>query len=305
MNEARRKSTSDFIINSETEQFFSNNPFAVLAISTDATPDEIEDAKKRLLAKYHPDRFSHDPEFNSTAVEIFKLIKLAVEKIELLRESGQSYESPVRESHRPAAESERGEGLAEQIIFWIYYLDTVDSVKNLKNIIASKRVSEDELIVIMNRPDVQHKLLNRLLLVLSAYREDPDGFEKIEEFVKEFGGLGAPVDKILHDVHVGYAINNPAIWILKKNAGVQEYKRYVENWKKLGIDTNVIKPGFFQDRRDQNVEDYFKKAVEEIMSGHNFLGGKSRKKKKLQSFIDQWSQIGWVPPQEVVDLLKS
>lgn len=305
MNEDGRKKTSEFIINPETEQFFSGDPFKVLGVPSDATSDVIEKAKKRLLGKYHPDIFYNDPNFHLTAEEIFKLIKLAADKIKRLRESGQTYESTVGESHKQTEESEGREGLAEQIIFWVYYLDTVDAVRNLKNIIASKRVSEDGLATILNSPEVSHKLMNKFLLILTVSRKDDNDFKIIEEFVKNYGELGAPIDKILNNVFVGYAINNQALYILRKNFDFQEYTRYVNEWKKLGIDTNVIRSGFFQDMRDKGVEEYFKKAVEEIMSGHNFLGGKNRKKKKLQSFVDQWSQVGWVPPQEVIDLLKS
>ncbi len=309
MNETVRKWSPDFNVSPQTEQFFSDDPFKVLGILPDSTPDIVEKTKKRLFGKYHPDRFADDPKFRPTAEEIFKLIQQAVDKIERLRGSGSSYQSPAGESRRPSVEpkteSERQEGFEKQIIFWIYYLDTTDSIRNLKNIIASKRVSKDQLVAILNSPEVLHKLMNRFLMILSLSRKDNNDFEIIKEFVKNFGELGAPVDKILNNVVVGYAINNPLFLILKKSSDSQEYIRYIKEWEKLDIDTNIIRPGFFEDRRDKDVKDFFKKAVEEIMSGSNLFGGKNRKKKKLQSFVDEWSQLGWVPSKEVVDLLES
>lgn len=306
MNESQQNSVRHFEIKPEFQRFFSSNPFVVLGVSANATADEVGSAKKSLLRKYHPDRFASDPNFREVAEEISKSITEAEVKIaQLTRRPEPSYEWAGTNSDATNEESFEQDSVVASVLFQLYYMDTKDCIKFLKNKLSNKTISPEKLVMIFNSPEAFKKLADRLLLILAVSRKYDDEFEGIEEFVKEFRDIGAPVDEILNNVLVGYAINNHGLQILTHKMDQQRYVKYVENWKRLGVDANVVKSGFFQDRRDKDVEDFFKKAVEEIMSGSNLFGGKNRKKKKLQSFVDEWSQLGWVPPKEVVDIVRT
>ncbi|MBI9085668.1 MAG: DnaJ domain-containing protein [Desulfobacterales bacterium] len=58
------------------------NPYRVLGIGLDATPEQIRQAYRTLAAQYHPDKVAHlGEEFRTLAEKRFKEIQEAYEKI--------------------------------------------------------------------------------------------------------------------------------------------------------------------------------------------------------------------------------
>ena len=61
------------------------DPYKVLGVSPSATDDEIKDAYRALVKKYHPDKFS-DSDLAELANEKMKEINLAYEQIQKMRD---------------------------------------------------------------------------------------------------------------------------------------------------------------------------------------------------------------------------
>jgi DnaJ domain/Protein of unknown function (DUF1232) len=65
------------------------NPYAVLGVDPDATPEQIRQAYRSLAAQYHPDKVAHlGEEFRALAEQRFKEIQDAYEKIRPKRSQG-------------------------------------------------------------------------------------------------------------------------------------------------------------------------------------------------------------------------
>jgi hypothetical protein len=66
----------------ETSQQVESNPYEVLGISPDASPDEIRRAYRHLASQYHPDKVSHlGAEFREMAETRFKEIQQAYDQL--------------------------------------------------------------------------------------------------------------------------------------------------------------------------------------------------------------------------------
>ncbi|MCD6571394.1 MAG: J domain-containing protein [Deltaproteobacteria bacterium] len=64
------------------EKAITNDPYAVLGISRDASPEEITNAYKRLAKKYHPDKVLYlGDEFKELAEKRFKEIQKAYQDL--------------------------------------------------------------------------------------------------------------------------------------------------------------------------------------------------------------------------------
>lgn len=65
----------------------SKDPYKVLGVSPSATDDEIKDAYRALVKKYHPDKFA-DSDLAELANEKMKEINSAYDQIQKMREGG-------------------------------------------------------------------------------------------------------------------------------------------------------------------------------------------------------------------------
>ncbi|MGO1002808.1 MULTISPECIES: J domain-containing protein [Lysobacter] len=64
-----------------------DNPYAVLGLSTDASDSEVDQAYRRLMAQYHPDRVTQAaPELRSQAEQRAREINRAYDRIKTLRQ---------------------------------------------------------------------------------------------------------------------------------------------------------------------------------------------------------------------------
>ena len=62
------------------------NPYEVLGVSQNATDEEIKAAYRRLVKKYHPDRFANDPEKQAAASEKLKQVNAAYDMITKMKQ---------------------------------------------------------------------------------------------------------------------------------------------------------------------------------------------------------------------------
>ena len=81
-----------------------SNPFHVLGLTEDATPDDVRRAYRRLALKYHPDRNGSDP----IARERFLAVKQAFEQLDTKDpDAGYDTERVVAQMQKAAEEAER------------------------------------------------------------------------------------------------------------------------------------------------------------------------------------------------------
>jgi len=66
------------------------NPYSVLGVSENATDEEINDAYKALVKKYHPDKYANS-DLADLANEKMSEINVAYDEIKKMRKEGRSY----------------------------------------------------------------------------------------------------------------------------------------------------------------------------------------------------------------------
>lgn len=69
------------------------NPYEVLGVSQNATEEEIKAAYRKLVKKYHPDRFASDPEKQAAASEKLKQVNAAYDMITKMKQGNYSQAS--------------------------------------------------------------------------------------------------------------------------------------------------------------------------------------------------------------------
>jgi curved DNA-binding protein CbpA len=74
--------------------------FKILGIERSATPDEVKQAYRDLVAIYHPDRYAHNPRVQAKAQEQLKQINLAYETLQQSRKLGAGQQQSGQESRR-------------------------------------------------------------------------------------------------------------------------------------------------------------------------------------------------------------
>lgn len=62
------------------------NPYEVLGVTENATDEEIKAAYRKLVKKYHPDRFANDPPKQAAASEKLKQVNAAYDMITKIRQ---------------------------------------------------------------------------------------------------------------------------------------------------------------------------------------------------------------------------
>ncbi len=98
------------------------NPYKVLGVSENASDEEIKQAYRTLVKKYHPDRYAGDPRMAEAAAEKLKQINQAYDVIEKMRrggDAGSSYTGPELAQVRAAIA--RGDIAAAEML-----LDRID-----------------------------------------------------------------------------------------------------------------------------------------------------------------------------------
>lgn len=93
------------------------NPYEVLGVSQNATDEEIKAAYRKLVKRYHPDRFASDPEKQAAASEKLKQVNAAYDMITKMKQGNytQAGGSPQFSAVRMAIQ--RGElGNAESML---------------------------------------------------------------------------------------------------------------------------------------------------------------------------------------------
>lgn len=65
------------------------DPYKVLGVSPSASEEEIKDAYRKLVKKYHPDRYVNSPLYDQ-AQEKLKQVNMAYEQIQSMRKNGDS-----------------------------------------------------------------------------------------------------------------------------------------------------------------------------------------------------------------------
>ena len=80
------------------------DPYKVLGVSPNATDDEIKDASRALVKKYHPDKFA-DSDLAELANEKMKEINSAYDEIQKIRAGGGSSSSSNQGGFRPGESS--------------------------------------------------------------------------------------------------------------------------------------------------------------------------------------------------------
>lgn len=80
------------------------DPYKVLGVSPNATDDEIKEAYRALVKKYHPDKFA-DSDLAELANEKMKEINSAYDEIQKMREGGGSSSNSNQGGFRPGDSS--------------------------------------------------------------------------------------------------------------------------------------------------------------------------------------------------------
>jgi len=62
------------------------NPYEVLGVTENATDEEIKAAYRKLVKKYHPDRFANDPQKQAAASEKLKQVNAAYDMVTKIRQ---------------------------------------------------------------------------------------------------------------------------------------------------------------------------------------------------------------------------
>lgn len=69
------------------------NPYEVLGVSQNATDEEIKAAYRKLVKKYHPDRFASDPAKQAAASEKLKQVNAAYDMLTKMKQGNYSQAS--------------------------------------------------------------------------------------------------------------------------------------------------------------------------------------------------------------------
>ncbi len=77
-----------------------NDPYKTLGISPNATDDELKKAYRDLARKYHPDRYTNDPELAKAAEDKMKEINAAYEEIQNIRSGKSNYDQGTSGTYR-------------------------------------------------------------------------------------------------------------------------------------------------------------------------------------------------------------
>jgi curved DNA-binding protein CbpA len=83
-----------------------DNPFEILCVSKDASPEQIHDAYKRLVKELHPDKYSDSP-YRSQKEERLKQVNSAYDRLKMSFPADANEKRTEEDTKRKSAAAEK------------------------------------------------------------------------------------------------------------------------------------------------------------------------------------------------------
>lgn len=314
------------------------NYYEILGVSSDASPEEIKRAYRRLAMKHHPDR---NPDSKAEAEERFKEINEAYGVLSD-REVKNSYdrsgagttpstkektEGPRRRGPETKSKKEPDDKI---------YANLYRGLKIGPELFRQFSQQYDSSIVaaFIKTEQAQNALKTDFIRITKIWSDNP---QEVARFIDGWRSAG---------IKLGSFINLPEAQRILKEAALNkiriftdnpnEYINYIQSWKRIGVDLGDVVHSsgsvriltgkclqlvkIFGDSGPQEFV-YFTngwlragidlKGIVNTLEVQEILGkfAKSRLrifgKNECRNFINLWMQAGWNPDREVLNLLET